>query len=160
MNKLKSIKKILLLAFIIPALSILSCKKEAAKPLSLVGLKFQDNGFEQYGQPHKRVLEFITETQVNYYELYSPSPDRMNIVYLSGVAKLAYTIDDPNKIQPSIHITGLLNSSSGKTGYGGKADWTLIRTPRSFQVLQTLDMDSVHYTQQESALLTRYNVFY
>ncbi|WP_342644692.1 hypothetical protein [Mucilaginibacter sp. CSA2-8R] len=154
-------KKILLLTFIIPALCLSSCKKgEVAKPLSLVGLKFKDGGFEQYGLHHERVLEFITETQVNYYELYSPSPDRMNIMYLSDVAKLAYTIDDPYKIQPSIHITGLLNGPSGKTGYGGKADWTLIRTPRSFQALQALDMDSVHYTQQETELITRYRVFY
>lgn len=152
--------KILLLTFIIPALCISSCKKEEAKFLSLVGLKFQDNGFEQYGLSHKRILEFITETQVNYYELYTPSPDRIDIMYLSDVAKLAYTIDDPNKTQPSIHITGALNGPSGKRGTGGKADWTLIRTPRSFQGLQTLDMDGVHYTQQETDLITRYRVFY
>jgi hypothetical protein len=159
-----TMKNLLLLALIVPALFLSSCKKEEeAKPLSLVGEKFKDNGYEKLSPfydsslpngfdmrnvAYYRVLEFVSDTQVNYYERYTPSTSQVNVMYISGISKLTYTIDDPNKQQPSIHITGALNGVSGKEGQGGKVDWTLIRTPRSFQGLPTLDMDNVHYTQQ------------
>lgn len=142
-------KKQLLLLLLVPVLFI-GCSKKSddelalAKPKSLTGMKFESYWFTASGgERYYYRLNFKSDTQVDYFVTY------INDTFITGdgTATLTYTIDDPNKSFPNIHITGTLNGSGGTPGKGEKVDYILSYTPALGDAKASLSTTGKYYTQ-------------
>lgn len=140
-------KKQLLVLFSI-ALLFTACSKSKDEPevakKTVTGTKWESFWFTASGgEKFYYRLNFTTDSDVEYFITYIDDKS----VTSPGKTTLKYTIDDPTKAFPVVHIIGTLNGVDGTPGKGEKIDYTLTYSPEVGSAKASLSMKDRYYTK-------------